>query len=706
MKKVFSYLLALTLLVSTMSVSLAAPADVTDKGQERAVDILMALGVVNGYEDGTYKPANPITRAEMAKMIVTALGYKNYADGASNSFTDMDAHWAKGYVEVCAEKGVLKGYDIAGTDKREFKPDNQITYDEAATVLLRALGYTDEVLTGSAWPLNYYTKAKSEGIYNDVNYAKTAANRGDIALMLYNSLNLPIGTSKDGEYTATVLSTDADGKEVYDTMFARLKGARRALAVVSGDENVSFNIRDKVASLCEIYENTETKEDILFVELSTKLKGKFNADLEGFVAVDGKDYLCEKTLASLDADKEIEVFYNGQKSSLDEKVKAKTLEELAKELVAAYDKADKFDDMNLEIAAKIAGKTLKELYSVSVWDISKAGLARASVAKDLLNNKLLGLEFKTDENKEIDVNSFELLGVEKLEDIKEGDVVYVYADDTYIRRVEVGTEVLKDVAVESLNADMTEITLEGKTYMMSSDQAFASMPYAPKSGDKINVKLDFYGNVYWAELSPQYAKFALLKKFEVVGEKTKLDLILAQGKDEKTDAEYEKLSSGELVSRLYPDIIKQATGQLYKVSYDNKDEVCKIEKAKENVAKLDKAKKDWYFKSDSDAEVRSIDLSEYLDTVKYDKDGIRFARIEKKGAEPEFLAELKIADDFKYIRQNEDKSNADNNIYMKKTEIAFKGVFTSKTMKMKNVKLYDVDNDGVYDLVVYKVEKK
>ena len=65
----------------------AAPADVTDENTTEAVDVLMALGVVDGYPDGTYKPENVVTRAEMAKLIVTNLGYASLVSGQNSSFS-------------------------------------------------------------------------------------------------------------------------------------------------------------------------------------------------------------------------------------------------------------------------------------------------------------------------------------------------------------------------------------------------------------------------------------------------------------------------------------------------------------------------------------------------------------------------------------------------------------------------------------------
>ena len=91
------------------------------------VQVLMGLGVVAGYADGTFKPAQAVTRAEMAKLIVVALGLEDYAVGTSK-FTDMaGATWAQGYVNYAAGLGVILGYPD-GT----FHPNAQIKRGEFA----------------------------------------------------------------------------------------------------------------------------------------------------------------------------------------------------------------------------------------------------------------------------------------------------------------------------------------------------------------------------------------------------------------------------------------------------------------------------------------------------------------------------------------------------------------------------------------------
>ena len=92
-----------------------------------------------GYEDGSFRPNNGITRQEIAVAMVRALGKTADAEMAKNSntgFTDdaAIADWSKGYVNMAVSMGLFKGYEDG-----EFKPNRTISRQELTTVLMRLL---------------------------------------------------------------------------------------------------------------------------------------------------------------------------------------------------------------------------------------------------------------------------------------------------------------------------------------------------------------------------------------------------------------------------------------------------------------------------------------------------------------------------------------------------------------------------------------
>ena len=188
MKKVLSLVLALTMILSCFSVAFAVPTDVTDKNQVKAVDALMSLGIVNGYTDGSYKPENTVTRAEMAKLLVTALGHGDLAQGSESSFKDAKGTWYDGYVAMAAGLELVTGYPD-GT----FKGDNAVSYQEAIVMILRALGHTNSTVNNGVNSYNaskYKALGASLGLLKNVAFKNSGANRGDVAVMVYNALEI------------------------------------------------------------------------------------------------------------------------------------------------------------------------------------------------------------------------------------------------------------------------------------------------------------------------------------------------------------------------------------------------------------------------------------------------------------------------------------------------------------------------------------
>jgi len=93
-------------------------------------------GFINGYEDGTFRPNNPITREELAALMTRASGY-GIIPVNGFSFTDANqiSNWARDYVYTASLYGWISG-DANGT----FRPTQQITRAETAALLSRVLG--------------------------------------------------------------------------------------------------------------------------------------------------------------------------------------------------------------------------------------------------------------------------------------------------------------------------------------------------------------------------------------------------------------------------------------------------------------------------------------------------------------------------------------------------------------------------------------
>ena len=155
-----------------------------------AVELLTALNIIEGYEDGSFQPEGTVTRAEMAKMIFTIRNGGN--DDASayetvtTSFTDINGHWAAGYIKYLQNTGI-----VAGKSAYIFDPDSTVTTAEAMKMALVLSGYRADKagLTGTAWQNNTISLATTVGLTKDVFSAVAeGCSRQDAAQILSNTL--------------------------------------------------------------------------------------------------------------------------------------------------------------------------------------------------------------------------------------------------------------------------------------------------------------------------------------------------------------------------------------------------------------------------------------------------------------------------------------------------------------------------------------
>ena len=96
-----------------------------------AVSTLSKMGIIKGYEDGSFKPDASISRAEFAAI---AARFDPDGDTTPATFSDVSSHWAKDEISIAANHGWIKGYEDGS-----FKPDQKITRAETMTLVNRVL---------------------------------------------------------------------------------------------------------------------------------------------------------------------------------------------------------------------------------------------------------------------------------------------------------------------------------------------------------------------------------------------------------------------------------------------------------------------------------------------------------------------------------------------------------------------------------------
>jgi len=158
-----------------------------------AINNLVGQGILNGFEDGTFKPNDPVLREQAAKILATALkldttGTENYPDVSTDN-------WSYKYIVAVTKAGIF-----GGDENGKFNPFNNLTRQEAAKIIVQAFGFTGstELTFGDkaniqSWAVPYVKTAVANGILkgDDQGNFNPNANikRGDFALMIQRALN-------------------------------------------------------------------------------------------------------------------------------------------------------------------------------------------------------------------------------------------------------------------------------------------------------------------------------------------------------------------------------------------------------------------------------------------------------------------------------------------------------------------------------------
>ncbi|MCD8049640.1 MAG: S-layer homology domain-containing protein [Clostridia bacterium] len=156
-----------------------------------AVNLLSNLGIITGYEDGTFRPDETITRAETATIMVRMLGMDDNIEQGDSTFTDVSASdWFSGYVNKAWEAGIINGMGD-GT----FAPNDNVTYEQVVKMLVCALGYEPAATAAGDYPTGYLAIAANNkiGLVKGVSgTVGQAASRATVAKLVYNALEIEL----------------------------------------------------------------------------------------------------------------------------------------------------------------------------------------------------------------------------------------------------------------------------------------------------------------------------------------------------------------------------------------------------------------------------------------------------------------------------------------------------------------------------------
>lgn len=207
LKKVLALSLVFAMAFTMMAGAAFKDQDKIDSSLTSDIQLLTALGVFKGDENGNFNPTDNVRRSEAAKMIYV-LKNNGVDDGAVafqgvSKYSDVPVgHWAEGYINYCTNLGYMGGWKENGVQK--FDPNGNVTGVELMKMLLCMIGYKADVqgYTGNGWQTNVLVDAATSGL--SVNFTPSvygATPRQWTARLMVNALNAYWVSYTKGELT-------------------------------------------------------------------------------------------------------------------------------------------------------------------------------------------------------------------------------------------------------------------------------------------------------------------------------------------------------------------------------------------------------------------------------------------------------------------------------------------------------------------------
>lgn len=249
LKKVLALSLVFAMAFTMMAGAAFKDQDKIDTALTNDIQLLTALGVFQGDENGNFNPTDNVKRSEAAKMIYV-LKNNGVDDGAVafqgvSKYSDVPVgHWAEGYINYCTNLGYMGGWKENGVQK--FDPNGNVTGVELMKMLLCMIGYKADVqgYTGNGWQTNVLVDAATSGLStNFIPSVYGATPRQWTARLMTNALDAEWVTYSKGELTYK--------GNTYAEQFLGLRTAEGILDETNSNKlganmNASLNDSDKV----------------------------------------------------------------------------------------------------------------------------------------------------------------------------------------------------------------------------------------------------------------------------------------------------------------------------------------------------------------------------------------------------------------------------------------------------------------------------
>jgi len=528
MKKFLSLVLALTMMMSLVTINAGAKefTDDEDQNYDEAIAVISEIGVVDGYEDGSFKPQGTLTRGAAAKIICNLIlgpttAGELHADTApykdvptSNAFS--------GYIAYCAKEKIISGY-ADGT----FRPSAGLTGYAFMKMLLGALGYDaeNEGYTGANWSINVAKQAIGIGLNNslvDEFNGVDQVTREEAALYAFNTLKATM-VDYDQKITTTINGVDVVISQGTAKPVDWSEGSNRD-GNIKDDGYVQFaeeyfpklyldNTTDAFGRPAREWEysgntvGTYVNHDILKKEFTTEVTGRDLYDVLGKSTIDEYDFLI-----SVDGETEKNVL--GDAFFTEDNILRSNTKGVGGTgngvLTQVYVDSDNKDVYIAVINTYLAVASddyneKKDEATYTVWSLENKGTSSDKTLVKALPAKSTDAAINLD----LTVSGEDFA----IEEVKEDDIVLVHVAEGEIKEI-MEPEVLSEVEITAFK-NGSWITVDGEQYdyndaIQYDDDVLDDYDDTNMKDTTYNVYLDAYGYAIGVEVVEESSNYLFL----------------------------------------------------------------------------------------------------------------------------------------------------------------------------------------------------
>lgn len=554
--------------------------DVKNTKYKTQAQVLGALEIMVGDAGtGNFRPDDSIKRSEATKIAVALLGLGSSAtaNNTVSKYPDVDReYWANGFINIATTHGI-----VIGDDTGNFRPEDKIKFSEAATILIRALGYESQAKAKGGYPTGYITTASSIGLTKGVNLSSDSfIKRGEVAIMAYNALTINLmeqtgfGTNTKFEVTdKTILENKLD--------ISLIKGKVEAVgsSVLDGGTPLSKNeirisgknynsgktdVRTILGFNAEAYLNNKTKQIVAIVP--TADNEVLNIPAENIASVDSssvkavnyyKDVNSSQKTNKANVESDAYIIYNGKISDFSKFI----------QIESGY-----FSLLDTDSNGKYDIVFVNETENYVVEDVYPA----SSKITDIYGKPSLKLDFEDETKTIILEKANEYIG---LNELKKWDVItFTISQD--------GNIIFGNVVTSPIKGKITEIGTDHVYIGSDKYSVAANYPHSFAINDEGVFYLDYEGKIAAFDgeknLSSNYAYLENIGVTNGLNPTLRLEIFTQEGKFETLEAS--SAISVNSSKKLTPNEALSAIGSKGQLITYEKDSDGKIKKIYTSVA--------------------------------------------------------------------------------------------------------------------------